>query len=270
MGNYSNYVDWTNMNIVGLPALVDTYENYIWILYDQNRAWVVDPGESKQVIDFLNQHQLNLEAILVTHAHFDHIDGIPALKLAYPQCTVYGPAKTQDAIVEIGLSEGDVIPLTDEFSLKVLETPGHTANHISFYNEIALFCGDTLFTGGCGKILGGTVDEFSQSMLKIRALADSTAFYCAHEYTADNLQFAVGVEPDNKQLQQRFKQPLFAYPQNHIGPLSTLLEEKNTNPFLRFDSPEIKAQLIKRGATDSPSSLFQTLREWKDQYDQQS
>ena len=132
MANYSNYVDSTIMNIVGLPALVDTYENYIWILYEGNKAWVIDPGESMQVIEFLNQHKLNLQAILVTHAHFDHIDGIPALKIAYPESTVYGPAKNQHTFVQTGLSQGAVIPLTENFSLSVLETPGHTANHISF------------------------------------------------------------------------------------------------------------------------------------------
>ncbi len=257
------------MNIVGLPALVDTYENYIWILYEADKAWVVDPGESTPVIEFLNQHKLNLQAILITHTHFDHIDGIPTLKAAFPQAVIYGPAKNQHSSIESGLFEDDVILLSTDFALSVLETPGHTANHISFYNEQALFCGDTLFTAGCGRVLGGTVEEFSQSILKIRALSDSTPFYCAHEYTADNLKFALLVEPDNELLQQRCKQPLFDYPQIHNGPLSTLAEEKNTNPFMRFDHPSIKPQLMKRGASDSSSSLFKTLREWKDQFDQQ-
>lgn len=256
------------MNIVGLPALVDTYENYIWILYEADKAWVVDPGESIQVIDFLNQNKLNLQAIIITHTHFDHIDGIPGLKEAFPEAIVYGPAKNQHHAIQTGLSEGDFITLTTNFSLSVLDTPGHTANHISFYNEQALFCGDTLFTAGCGRVLGGSVEEFSQSIIKLRDLPDSTPFYCAHEYTADNLRFALQVEPDNEQLQERVKQPLFEYPQNHSGSLSILVEEKNTNPFMRFDSPAIKAQLIERGASDSPSSLFKILREWKDQFDQ--
>lgn len=258
------------MNIVGLPALIDTYENYIWILYEADKAWVVDPGESIQVIDFLKQNNLNLQAILITHTHFDHINGVPGLKEAFPEAVVYGPAKDQHQIIQTGLSEGDVMALTTNFSLTVLDTPGHTANHISFYNEQALFCGDTLFTAGCGLVLGGTVEEFSHSIIKIRDLPDSTPFYCAHEYTADNLKFALLVEPDNEQLQQRAKQPLFDYPQIHKGPLSTLGEEKNTNPFLRFDNPTIKAELMKRGATDSPTSLFKTLRGWKDQFDQQA
>ncbi len=258
------------MNIVGLPALIDTYENYIWILYEADKAWVVDPGESIQVIDFLKQNKLNLQAILITHTHFDHINGVPALKEAFPEAIVYGPAKDQHHTIQTGLSEGDVIALTTNFSLAVLDTPGHTANHISFYNEQALFCGDTLFTAGCGLVLGGTVEEFSQSIIKLRDLPDNTPFYCAHEYTADNLKFALLVEPDNEQLQQRVKQPLFDYPQIHKGPLSTLGEEKNTNPFLRFDNPTIKAELMKGGASDSPTSLFKTLREWKDQFDQQA
>ncbi len=258
------------MNIVGLPALIDTYENYIWILYEADKAWVVDPGESTQVIDFLNQNKLNLQAILITHTHFDHIDGIPGLKEAFPETVVYGPAKNQHHTIQTGLSEGDVIALTTNFSLNVLDTPGHTANHISFYNEQALFCGDTLFTAGCGRVLGGTMEEFSQSIIKLRDLPDSIPFYCAHEYTADNLEFALLVDPDNEQLQQRAKQPLFKYPQIHKGPLSTLVDEKNTNPFMRFDDPTIKAELMKRGASDSPISLFKILREWKDQFDQQA
>lgn len=258
------------MNIVGLPALVDTYENYIWILYNANKAWVVDPGESAPVIEFLAKHQLSLQAILITHNHGDHINGIPALKEAFPHAHVYGPTQPQHEWVERGVAEGDCIALTPDFNLNVLDTPGHTANHISFHNAQALFCGDTLFTGGCGRLLGGTPEQFSHSILKLRELADNTPFYCAHEYTADNLKFALLVDPENNSLQERCKQPLFDYPQIHVGPLSSLLDEKNTNPFMRFDQPGLKATLIKRGATDSPSSLFKTLRDWKDQIDQQT
>ncbi len=258
------------MKIIGLPALVGTYDNYIWVLYQDTKAWVIDPGESQQVIDFLKQHDLELQGILVTHHHFDHVDGIPALKQTYPNATVFGGQKTNNACIQIRLSEGERVELTSNFTLKVLETPGHTPDHISYYNDQALFCADSLFTAGCGRLLGGTVDEFSQSLIKLRNLPDHTPFYCAHEYTQDNVNFAVQVEPNNLDLQQRLTNLTVHYPTIQTQPLGTLKLEKQTNPFLRFDLPEVKTQLLKRGANDNVASLFKTLRAWKDQYDQQS
>jgi len=253
---------------MALPALVGTYDNYIWILYQDKKAWIIDPGESKQVIQFLTDHQLEPQAILITHFHFDHVDGIPDLVLTYPNLTIYGPEKTENPYIKIRLKEGSTVRLTDDFELKVLDTPGHTTDHISFYNEQVLFCADTLFTAGCGRILGGTVAQFSDSILKLRALPDSLDFYCAHEYTEDNLAFAKLVEPDNQRLIARIEQTVIDYPSNHLGAFSTLAEEKATNPFLRFDTPAIKQQLIARGAEDTAESLFETLRLWKDQIDQ--
>ena len=257
------------MTIIGLPALVGSYDNYIWILYQGTNAWVVDPGESQQVIAFLKQKQLNLQGILVTHHHFDHVDGIPALKQFYPHATVYGPQKTQNTEIQQRLKEGDTVQLFENFTLNIIETPGHTPDHISYYNDQALFCADSLFTAGCGRLLGGTVDEFSHSLLTLRTLPDETPFYCAHEYTEDNLNFAIQVEPNNLALQQRLLNTKVQYPNIQTKPLGILKEEKETNPFLRFDFSEIKQQLIERGATDNPASLFKTLRHWKDQYDRQ-
>ncbi|MCF6345788.1 MAG: hydroxyacylglutathione hydrolase [Thiomicrorhabdus sp.] len=258
------------MKIIGLPALVGTYDNYIWVLYQDAKAWVVDPGESQQVIDFLKQHNLALQGILVTHHHFDHVDGIPALKQAYPNATVFGGKKTNNACIQIHLSDGDEVELVNGFTLNVLETPGHTPDHISYYNEHALFCADALFTAGCGRLLGGTIEEFSQSLIKLRNLPEHTPFYCAHEYTKDNVNFAIQVEPNNSDLQQRLASLTIHYPAIKTQPLGTLKQEKQTNPFLRFDLPDIKTQLLKRGANDNIASLFKTLRAWKDQYDQQS
>ncbi|GKT12057.1 MAG: hydroxyacylglutathione hydrolase [Thiomicrorhabdus sp.] len=258
------------MNITGLPALVGTYDNYIWILHQDGKAWVVDAGQSEQVINFLQENKLELQGILVTHYHFDHTDGIPALKAAYPDATVYGPEKTENIYIQKRLKEGDQLSLTDSFTLNVFDTPGHTPDHIVFYNDQALFCADTLFTAGCGRLLGGTVEEFSASLLKLRDLPDSTPVYTAHEYTADNLKFAQIVEPENQALQARIAHSDIHYPSNLNLAQSTLKEEKETNPFLRFDKPQIKAQLLKRGATDRPASLFQALRCWKDQFDKQT
>lgn len=257
------------MKITGIPALVGSYDNYIWVLYQDSKAWVVDPGESQQVIDFLNQNHLTLQGILITHHHFDHVEGVPVLKKAFPNATVYGPQKTENPSIQVRLKEGDTVSLFNDFILTVLDTPGHTSDHISYYHPHALFCADTLFTAGCGRLLGGTIEAFSHSLLKLRQLPDETPFYCAHEYTEDNLKFALQVEPDNAELQQRFAQLNIHYPAIQKHALSDLKTEKKTNPFLRFDCPEIKEKLLKRGAIDSPASLFKTLRDWKDQYDRQ-
>ena len=258
------------MNIIGLPALVGTYDNYIWVLYQDSQAWVMDPGQSQQVIDFLQQNQLSLQGILVTHHHFDHTDGIPALKEAYPKAVVYGPERTENANIQVRLKEGDQVELFKDFSLNVLDTPGHTPDHICFVNDQTLFCADTLFAGGCGRLLGGTPEQYANSIIKLRALPDSTQFYCAHEYTEFNLKFASLVEPNNKALQQRIANLDIHYPSNKADAFCLLKEEKETNPFLRFDQPEVRSQLIARGAEDTPASLFKTLRHWKDQFDRQN
>ncbi|MEA3404574.1 MAG: hydroxyacylglutathione hydrolase [Pseudomonadota bacterium] len=256
------------MNIIGIPALVGTYDNYIWVLFEANKAWVFDPGEAPQVIDFLNKNNLDLQAILITHFHHDHVEGIPGLKQAFPNAHVYGPEKTDNPFIETKVKQGDQLTLNSALSLKVMNTPGHTQDHIAYYNDDLLFCGDTLFTGGCGRKFTGSFEEFTHSILKLRALPDSTQFYCAHEYTESNLKFAHLVEPDSHALKRRIKNTHIDYPSNHIGAQSSLAEEKATNPFMRFDLPEVKTQLLQRGAEDNPVSLFKTLREWKDQLDQ--
>ncbi|BBP45746.1 hydroxyacylglutathione hydrolase [Thiosulfatimonas sediminis] len=250
--------------------MVGTYDNYIWVMYDstQGLAWIVDPGEARQVIDFLQQNQLQAAAILITHRHFDHIDGVAEIKANYPDCVIYGPQKTPFTLIEKRLSEGEQITLNPDLHFRVLDTPGHTEDHISYVNEKWLFCADTLFTGGCGRILGGTVEQFANSILKLRALNEDLLFYCAHEYSADNLAFATYVEPENTALQQRLNQLHVNYPALHDGNVDTLGLEKRTNPFMRFDTPALKAKLIAKGSKDCPAELFATLRAWKDRVDQ--
>ena len=258
------------MNIVGIPALVGTYDNYIWIIHDSCQAWVVDPGESKQVIKYLDSNQLTLKAILITHQHFDHIDGVDALLEFAPETEVYGPSKVKHHAIKHLCKEGDTIKLSAQLELHVLDIPGHTKDHIAFYNDQMVFCGDTLFTAGCGRILGGTVEQFSESILKLRNLPDHLNFFCGHEYTKTNLSFSQLVEPDNKALQTRIENTHTDYPSIHIGKQSTLGEEKATNPFLRFDTPSLQKKLIARGANATPSSLFAELRAWKDEFDRKN
>lgn len=258
------------MNIIGLSALVGSYDNYIWVLHNDRFAWVVDPGQAEQVSNYLSKHQLTLDGILITHHHFDHVGGIAALKQQYPQCRVYGSLLTENPLIEVRVSEGDSIDLSGMATLNVLETPGHTPDHISYYAEnIGLFCADTLFTAGCGRLLGGTPKQFADTLCRLRDLPDETAFYCAHEYTADNLAFALFVDSDNAALQQRKAIFSTEYPALQQGPLGNLKLEKETNPFLRFDKEPIRSQLITKGASTEAESLFKTLRDWKDQFDRQ-
>lgn len=256
------------MKIIGIPALVGTYDNYIWVLHNQKSAWVVDPGESKQIIEFLKSHKLNLEAILITHNHFDHVNGIFKIKQQFPAAHVYGSEKTPHSSIQTRLKENDIINLAEGLFFKILETPGHTVDHITYYNDQWLFCGDTLFSGGCGRELGGGYKAFANSILKISNLPDSLEFYCGHEYTKENLTFALWIDSENTILQQRYNQLDIDYPKTLKKPQSTLGIEKKTNPFIRFEDKAILSQLIKRGANkSSPESLFKTLRNWKDDID---
>jgi len=258
------------MKIVGLPALTETYENYIWIIHDDHQAWIVDPGESEQVIAYLSANQLTPKGVLITHYHHDHVNGVPNILTQYPNIMVYGPEKSDLPFIKKRLSGGDDVSLTPSLAFKVVETPGHTLDQIAFYNDLHLFCGDALFTGGCGRLLGGTAAQFASTLLKLRDLSDELEFYCGHEYTTTNLQFAQLVDPNNQALDQRIKETKINYPSLHFGAQSTLGLEKKTNPFLRLDHPDIKPQLIARGAEDSPEGLFLALRRWKDEFDRRA
>lgn len=262
------------MQISGIPALTDTYENYIWVLQQQNQAWVIDPGEAQPVMDFLKQHQLILKGILITHRHGDHVNGVSKLIEAYsnthnrPQ--VFGPKKANLAFIDHPLQEGDRVELFENITLSVLNTPGHTQDHIAFYNNQHLFCGDTLFTGGCGKLLGGTSEQYADSIIKLRNLPDSLEFYCAHEYSKENFAFARLIDPENKALKTRAENFTTDYPNQIINQApSTLGLEKTTNPFLRFDLGDIQQTLNKHQSEQlNAGQLFAKLRALKDQFDQ--
>lgn len=258
------------MNIVGIPALTQTYENYIWVMHNQSNAWVIDPGESAQVLDYLKQHKLKLNGILITHKHHDHINGVEALIEEFTGVDIYGPSHTKLDFVSHACKQGDCITLADDLAFSVVEIPGHTPDHICFYNDKYIFTGDTIFTGGCGRILGGTPEQFANSLLKLRALPDGLELFSAHEYTNSNLAFARLVEPNNTELNQRIESTYINYPSLHQGAQSSLGLEKATNPFLRFDLEPVKSQLLERGAQDNAASLFEHLRAWKDEFDKQN
>ena len=255
------------MKIIGLPALVGSYDNYIWLLVKQDKAWVIDPGQAQPVLNYLTTHQLNLAGILITHYHHDHVEGIAELKTQFPATKVYGPQKTPNALIEQRLVDGDEVTLFKNYHLKVMETPGHTYDHIAYYNQQDLFCGDTLFGAGCGRQFDGGYEAFAKSLLNLRALPDDLNFYSAHEYTLSNLKFAQFADPTNVDLQNRITQTHIEYPKTMLTPQSTLKLEKATNPFLRFDMAPLQETLLARGAQNTPESLFKTLRDWKDHID---
>ena len=253
--------------ILALPAFQD---NYLWLIHDGVHAAVVDPGAAAPVLAALRQHGLVLTAILLTHHHADHIGGVPEL-LALAPVPVFGPAGEQIAVVTQPLSEGARFTVPGiGLDVKVLDVPGHTRGHIAYVTtgqeESWLFCGDTLFAGGCGRLFEGSPAQMVASLAKLSALPGATKVYCAHEYTMANLRFAAAVEPDNQALQLRLVSEAGKRADNVPTVPSTIELEQATNPFLRATMPGIVASLEAAGRARpgaSPTELFAALREWK-------
>lgn len=255
------------ITVIPIPALSD---NYIWLIINQENkmAVVVDPGEAAPVLNILRQKHLTLCGILLTHHHQDHTGGVTEL-LANYRVNVYGPLHDTILSANHRIAEGDIIdipPMNCRF--KVIDIPGHTKGHIAYYHDRALFCGDTLFTAGCGRIFEGTADQMFNSLKKLAALPDDTFIYCGHEYTAANLRFAQIVEPDNKDIAQRIIDT--AHLRNKEQPTvpATLSLEKKTNPFLRSHIEAVKSAVEKHvgHALDNDVDVFKYTRLWKDTF----
>ncbi|RUO40759.1 hydroxyacylglutathione hydrolase [Pseudidiomarina aestuarii] len=237
------------MLVTALPAFTD---NYIWLAreLDSQHVVVVDPGDEKPVLDYLQAHQLTLSAILITHHHWDHTDGLLPL-LEHFDVPVYGPVNPKIQGVTERVQDGDrvSVPGLDE-PMHVIETPGHTLDHISFYNTTAVFCGDTLFAAGCGRMFEGNPEQYYQSLQRLGELPADTKVYCAHEYTAANVKFAAAAEPNNTSLREFAQWVTAQRQQNQITLPTTIEQEWQINPFLRAQSV----------------AEFAQRRQWKDKF----
>ena len=256
------------MHIVPVRAFSD---NYIWVIRDQHYAAVVDPGDATPVLDYLQREHLQLIAILNTHHHNDHVGGNATLLREFPAAAipVYGPKNESIATLTHRLGEGDKVHLA-EFSLSfsVLDIPGHTAGHIAYYGANLLFCGDTLFACGCGRLFEGTAPQMYASLQKLAALPAATLVYCGHEYTRANIRFAREVEPGNPGLIELAATVEKLHIQNIPTLPSTVAMEKATNPFLRCQQPEIiqaASNYLGKPLPD-PVSVFTAVRNWKDDF----
>ncbi len=250
------------MEVIPVSAFTD---NYIWLIIDKKAgaAICVDPGEAQPVLAFLEKQKLALEAILLTHHHYDHIGGVTALVANNPEIKVYGPSDSRIPQVNNKLQAEERLSL---FSCQfhILSTPGHTATHISIHepNYGWLFCGDTLFSAGCGRVFDGTIDDLHQSLQKLKALPDKTQVYCAHEYTQKNLRFAAIVEPDNLAIRHH---AAILQKNNACSLPSTIGLEKQINPFLRTEEKNVQIYTSRKGTKAQDSlSVFKQLRADKD------
>jgi hydroxyacylglutathione hydrolase len=251
--------------IFAIPAF---HDNYIWVIRNGTSVAVVDPGDADAVKEVIKRRGLTLTAILTTHHHEDHVGGVEELVAAWP-VPVYGPAAESIRVVDHPVADGDRVRLPElDFAFTVLDVGGHTLGHIAYSSNGVLFCGDTLFAGGCGRIFEGTASQMWNSLERLAVLPGDTLVYCAHEYTAANLRFALAVEPSNLALQQRAE----AVDQLRATGIptvpTTIAMELETNPFLRVKAPEVMASAVKfRGSElNGDGEVFAALRDWKNTF----
>lgn len=256
------------MKLVALPAFTD---NYIWLLHDDQHALVVDPGSADEVQAWLKQHpSVSLDHILITHHHADHTGGVTSL-LHSTHAQVHGPATETLPFAHHAVGEGDQLHWHG-VQLQALDVPGHTAGHIAWVAQLpgqapVLFCGDTLFSAGCGRIFEGTPEQMHQSLQKLAQLPATIRVCPAHEYTLSNLRFALAVEPDNAHIAQYLATCQALRDQSLPTLPSTLQQELLINPFLRVRQPRVRQSALERTPQNfSDAQIFATLRAWKNQF----
>lgn len=254
------------MSVIPIPAFSD---NYIWLLRQDNitDVAVVDPGDASPVIDYLEREGLNLAAILVTHHHQDHTGGLAELAKRYSP-RIIGPDNPRIKEINERVSDGDDCRVLGR-RFEVMAVPGHTLDHIAFFaagTPSLLFCGDTLFCGGCGRLFEGTPEQMYQSLTRLAALPEDTLVFAAHEYTLANLRFAQAADPSNASRDRHLRECQRARELNRATLPSTIGRERLINPFLRTHEQAVQAAAASQGNSDSPLATFATLRAWKDNF----
>lgn len=250
------------MQIIPLPAFSD---NYIWLIREGRHAVVVDPGDAAPVLEYLQNNALRLAAVLITHHHADHVDGLPALLAEYP-VPVYGPRREAIAGVDRPLDDRDHVSIEElGLAFEVIAVPGHTLGHIAYYTPGHLFCGDTLFCGGCGRIFEGTPAQLHASLERLAALPAETQVYCAHEYTLPNLRFARLAEPANAAREAFLAECERLRDAGRPTLPSSVGRERQINPFLRCSEPAIRTTASEQAGhpLNNAPEVFAALREWK-------
>jgi hydroxyacylglutathione hydrolase len=254
------------MDITTIIPIRAFQDNYIWCLRRGSTAVVVDPGDADPVLEYLSDQGLQLAAILTTHHHGDHVGGNTALLAKY-NVPVFGPAREDIPGITRKLREGDVLDVPGiGLHFQVFDVPGHTKGHIAYFGDGILFCGDTLFSCGCGRLFEGTATQMHSSLSKLAALPGNTLVYCAHEYTLSNLRFAHAADPDNPAIARREASARAALAGGRPSLPSTIEAELATNPFLRSGEPEmaLSASRFAGRSLTHPVEVFAALRRWKD------
>ena len=253
------------MNVFPIPALRD---NYIWAMHTGSDALIVDPGVAAPVIAWLDREKMRLAAILITHHHGDHTGGMPELRRLYG-VPVMGPAGNHISGIDHPLREGDSVLPTEGFpEFEAWAVPGHTLDHIAYYSPGYLFCGDTLFSGGCGRLFEGNADQLYQALSRFAALPGNTRIFPAHEYTAANLEFARTVLPADKKLEKALANTLKI--RENVEPTlpSTVARERDINVFMRTEEPAVRAAAEAHAGRrlESGAEVLAALRQWKDEF----
>lgn len=266
----------TQLKATPIPIYDD---NYVWVLQhsDSRSVIIVDPGSAKEVVEYLAEHKLTIRAVIITHSHWDHVTGLPELTASKhlwsaDQPVIYGPASI--AAVTRPVSDGEIIPLwehSDLPPLNVIATPGHMPEHLAYFlpsEQPMVFCGDTLFSCGCGRIFKGTHEELRTSLNTLANLPLHTEVYCTHEYTLANIEFALAVEPHSKAI-HAYKKATLAKRNNNAPSLPTQIAlEKSVNPFLRYKELSVRQAVENHLELKdlSEQEIFKQLRLWKDRF----
>ena len=249
-----------------ISSILAFNDNYIWLLQNnEGRCIVVDPGDSEPVFTALKQNGLILEGIFLTHHHDDHVGGVAKLQAAFPDIAIFAPNSNRFPYATHRLNDGDMFrTLNTEFS--VISVPGHTRDHIAFYATSMVFCGDTLFSAGCGRLFEGTPSEMYSSLQRLATLPDETKVYSGHEYTLSNLNFAFTVEPSNLLVQKTIAWAKSQREKQLPTLPSTIGLEKAINPFLRCQETSVINAVVDRTTDETPIAIFAALRQWKDSF----